>query len=55
MELFSFQNNPKDIDDGSRSLGLLWKGKTLTTARFHRTGLDICRHSREGKTHLIVE
>ena len=35
---------------GSRSLGLFWKTRTI--AKFHWTGLDICSHSREGKTVL---
>ena len=26
------------------------KGKTHTTAKFHRTNLVICSHSKEGKT-----
>ena len=29
------------------------KGKTLIFAKFHRTDLVICCHSREGKPHLI--
>ena len=53
-ELFSFQNNSKDLD-GSKSLGLFWKGKTRIIGKFHRTGLDICSQSREGKTCLIAE
>ena len=51
---FLFQNNPKNLDpsykDGSRSLGLFRKGKTLIISKFHRTDLYICSHSREGKT-----
>ena len=36
--------------DGSRSLGLFWNGKTHIIAKLHRTDLVICSHSREGKT-----
>ena len=38
----------------SRSI-LFWKGKSGTIAKFHRTGIDICSHSREGKACLIAE
>ena len=31
-------------------MGLFRKGKTLIIAKFHRTDLVICSHSREGKT-----
>ena len=40
---------------GSRSLGLLRKGKTHIKAKFHRNDLVIYSHSREGKPHLIAE
>ena len=54
MEFFPFQNNKKNLDpsckDGSRSLGVFRKGKTHIIAKFHRTDLVICSHSREGKT-----
>ena len=36
--------------DGSTSLGLLRKGKTRITAKFHMTDLVIFSHSRERKT-----
>ena len=36
--------------DGSRSLGLLSKGKTCIIAKFHKTDLVICSYSRKGKT-----
>ena len=36
--------------DGSRFLGLFRKGKTHILAKFHRSDLVICGHSREGKT-----
>ena len=58
-ELFSFQNNPKDLDpscnrsilqDGSRSLGLFRKGGIGIIAKFHRTELVIRSHSRGTKT-----
>ena len=49
-EFFPFQNNPKSQDqDGSRSLRLFRKGKTGIKAKFHRTDLVICSHSRERK------
>ena len=38
------------LQEGSRSLGLLWKGKIRIIAKFQRTVLVICSHSREGKT-----
>ena len=37
------------VKDGSRSLGLFWKGKILVSVKFHRTDLVICCHSGEGK------
>ena len=54
-EFISFKNNPKYLDppkDGSRSLRLFRKGKTLITAKFHRTDTVIYGHSRERKSHL---
>ena len=60
-EIFSFQNNPKGVDQSYKTdlglLGLFWKGKTHTCsiAKFHRTGLDICSNSRKEKTCLIAE
>ena len=36
--------------EGSRSLGVLRKGKTCIIAKLQRTDLVICSHSREGKT-----
>ena len=36
--------------DGSRILRLFRKGKTCIIAKFHRTDLVICGHSREGKS-----
>ena len=38
------------LQDGSRSLGLFWKGKIHIIAKLHRTDLVICGNSREGKT-----
>ena len=46
---FSFQNNPKNLDP---SLGLFRKGKTCIIAKFHRTDLVICGHSRQEKPIL---
>ena len=36
--------------DGSKSLGFFRKGKIGIMAKFHRTDLDICSHSREPKS-----
>ena len=36
--------------DGSRLLGLFRKGKSLIIAKFHRTDLVICSHSKERKS-----
>ena len=36
--------------DHSRSIGLFRKGKTRIIAKFHRTDLVICSHSRNRKT-----
>ena len=51
---FSIQNNPKNLDLSYKTDLDLWdlfrKGKTCITAKFHRTFLVICTHSREGKT-----
>ena len=54
-ELSSFRNNLKNLDpsykmDLARSLELFRKGNTCVKAKFHRTDLVICSHSREGKT-----
>ena len=49
ISFFPFQNNYKN-GDGSRSLGLLWKSKTCIVAKFHRTDLAICGHSKERNT-----
>ena len=57
MEFFPFQNNPKNsrfvLKDGSRSSGLFGKGKTCIIAKFQRTDLVICSHSREGKNTIF--
>ena len=44
------------LKDGSRSLGLFWKGKTCIIAKLHSTGLVtcICNPSREGKTSSYI-
>ena len=54
---FSFINNPKNLEPSyeSRSFGLFWKGKIHFTAKFHRTDLVICSHTREGKTPSCVQ
>ena len=44
------QKSRHGLQDGSRSLGLFWKGKTSIIAKFYRTDLVICSHSTEGKT-----
>ena len=44
------QNNPKNLDP-SRSFGLLRKGITCIIAKFHRTYLLICSHSRDAKNN----
>ena len=50
-ELFSFQNSPRNLD--KRDLvGLFRKGTTHSKAKFQRTELAICSHSREGKSVL---
>ena len=58
-EIFSFQNNPKNLDPSYKTDLDLWdcfrKGKTRIIAKFLRTDLVICSHSREGKTRLITE
>ena len=48
---FSSKTIPKSrsvVKDGSRFLGLFRKGKTGIIAKFHRTDIVICNHSREG-------
>ena len=51
MKFFSFENNPKNLDPSYKTDLGLWdlirKGKTRITAKFHRTDLVICSHSRE--------
>ena len=51
MEFFFFQNNPKNLDPSYKMDLDLWdlirKGKTRIIAKFHRTDLVICSHSRE--------
>ena len=43
----------RSIFNRSRSLGLFKKDKTRIIAKFHRTDLVICNHSREGKTPVL--
>lgn len=40
------------FEDKPKCLGLFWKGKTFSIAEFHKTALDVCGHSREGKLLL---
>ena len=49
---FSFQNNPKNLDLSYKmALDLCdCLGRVKLIAKFHRTDLVICSHSREGKT-----
>ena len=67
LRLFSFQSNPKNLDPSSKMDLDLWdclrRVKLVSIAKFHRTGLVICRtglvicrtglvicsHSNEGK------
>ena len=48
----TFQNNPKNLDLSYKTDLDLWdclrKVKTCIIAKFHRTYLAICSHSREG-------
>ena len=44
------QKSRSVLSDGSRSMELLRKGKTHTIAKFQRTDLVICSHSRRCKT-----
>ena len=48
---FFFQNNPKNLDPSYKTDLDIWdlikKGKTCIIAKFHRTDLVICSHSRE--------
>ena len=51
--VFLPKQSPKSrsiLKDGSRSLGLYRKGKIRFNAKFHKTDLAICSHSRERKT-----
>ena len=53
---FSFRSKTIQKIDGSGSLQLFRKGKTHIVAKFHRTDLRTCSHSREKKkTHLIAK
>ena len=56
-EFFPSKSVPKSrsIIDSSRFLGLFRKGKTSIIAKFHRTDLVLCSHSRERKTDLIAK
>ena len=39
------QKSRSILEDGSRFLGLFWKGKTAIIAKFYKTELDIWDHS----------
>ena len=57
-EFFSSKTTQKSrpsLLDGSRSLELFRKGKTHIIAKFQRTDLLICSHSREGKPPLLAK
>ena len=49
--IFFFQNNPKNLDPSYKMDLDIWdlirKGKTRIIAKFHRTDLVICSHSKE--------
>ena len=46
-----FQISRSILQDGSRTLGMFKKGKTLIIAKCHRADLPtFCSHSTEGKT-----
>ena len=47
---FSFQNNRKNLDPYYK-MDLIRKSKTCVIAKFHRTDLVICSHSREWRSH----
>ena len=55
--LFSFQNNAKNLDLSHKTILDLWDclGNVKLIAKFQRTDLVICSHSREGKPCLIAE
>ena len=48
-----FQRSRSILYDGSRSLGLFRKGKTLIIAKFDRADLVICSQSGEGKNPIL--
>ena len=53
MEFFLRKQSQKSrsiLEDGSRFLGLFRNGKTGIIAKFQRTDLVDCSHSRKGKT-----
>ena len=55
---FSFQSNPKNSDPSYKKyldlLDCLGRVKLVFVAKFHRTDLVTCSHSREGKPRLIA-
>ena len=60
-EFFPFRNNQESrsvLYDRSRSFGLFRKDKTCIIAKFRKTDLVTCSHSRKRKTplpHFIAE
>ena len=57
-ELFSFQNNPKNLDLSCKTDLDLWNclGRIKLLSQQNYIGLIVIRsHSREGKPHLIAE
>ena len=46
----TIQKSRPILQDESRSLGLFRKGKICIVAKFQRSDVVICSHSREGKT-----
>ena len=56
MEFFPSRTIPKSrciLEDGSRFLGLFRNGKTGIIAKFQRTDLVDCSHSRKGENPIL--
>ena len=49
------QKSRSVLKDGSRYLGLFGKSETDIIAKFHRTDLVICSHSKKRRCRLIAE
>ena len=57
IRVFSFQNSPKDQDLSYKMDLDLWdfrKGKTCIIAKFHKTDLVTCSHSRERRSRYLI-